>query len=276
MLRRRGDRYTPHQLLYGITEPLSIKEFRVFGCDAWALVPDEKRGGKLAARSRPCIHLGYDHDRSAWIVLDPESGKVEYSRDVRFNERSFALCRKFAKEADGGDALDALPARGADEWEDIAFENEMRLVQQISADEQKKATAPGHDAAPDAAEEWADHTAQMPVGPAQREAAADEQRGDESGPDAENKEDAPRRSTRERKPVLRYGMVDQKDVAQGNAPRSCAPVPDDPRATGTARKHGRTTRPTQRRQLRSLPAPRRHHSILNPSRWACRRVMPKF
>ena len=62
-----------------------VGHLRVFGCDAFAHVPKDKRH-KLDAKARKCIFLGYGEETKGYRLYDTTKGKVFYSRDVRFNE----------------------------------------------------------------------------------------------------------------------------------------------------------------------------------------------
>jgi hypothetical protein len=111
VLLRGPDRMrSPHQLWHGIETPISMKEFKVWGCDAWALIePHQRVSKKLGERSRRLIHLGYEHDRQSWLLMDPSSHELVYSRNVTFEEKSFSLMHQLAREDDLSEDL-AAPA----------------------------------------------------------------------------------------------------------------------------------------------------------------------
>ncbi|NBX97749.1 hypothetical protein EBQ81_02685, partial [bacterium] len=58
---------------------------RIFGCRAYAHVPQQKRT-KLEAKSKACIFVGYDLDSKAYRLLDPSTNSLIISRDVAFDE----------------------------------------------------------------------------------------------------------------------------------------------------------------------------------------------
>jgi hypothetical protein len=62
-----------------------ISHLRPFGCTAYAKIPVETDGGKLAPRSLKCVLIGY-FGRDAYRVLDRSSGRTYRSRDVIFEE----------------------------------------------------------------------------------------------------------------------------------------------------------------------------------------------
>ena len=58
---------------------------RVFGCQAFVHVPEE-RCGKLDAKSQKRIFVGYDDKIQGYRCYDPKAKKMVTSRDVIFNE----------------------------------------------------------------------------------------------------------------------------------------------------------------------------------------------
>ncbi len=60
---------------------------RVFGCKAFAHVPDEKRT-KLESKSMPCVFLGYCEGTKAYHLMCVETKRIIKSRDVVFIQRS--------------------------------------------------------------------------------------------------------------------------------------------------------------------------------------------
>ena len=60
-------------------------KLRIFGCEAYALVPKDDRR-KLKPRSRKCIFLGYGPDGEiGYRLWDPEHTQIVRSSDVVFN-----------------------------------------------------------------------------------------------------------------------------------------------------------------------------------------------
>jgi hypothetical protein len=62
----------------------SIRHLRVFGCIAYAHVPDQLRK-KLDDKGERCILMGYSPNSKAYKLYNPET-KVIISRDVTFDE----------------------------------------------------------------------------------------------------------------------------------------------------------------------------------------------
>ena len=63
----------------------SIRHLRVFGCEAYAHVPKEKRS-KLENKAVKCIFIGYSVGVKGYKLWDPVACKVLYSRNVIFRE----------------------------------------------------------------------------------------------------------------------------------------------------------------------------------------------
>jgi hypothetical protein len=67
-----------------------ISHMRVFGCIAYAMVPDEKRG-KLDAKGTKCLFLGYCEGTKAYRLMCVQSKKIIKCRDVEFMEDSTSV-----------------------------------------------------------------------------------------------------------------------------------------------------------------------------------------
>ena len=67
-----------------------ITHMRVFGCIAYAKVPDSKRG-KLDAKGTKCLFLGYCEGTKAYRLMCVETRKIIRSRDVVFDEDSTSV-----------------------------------------------------------------------------------------------------------------------------------------------------------------------------------------
>ena len=63
----------------------SVSHLKVFGCVAYAHIPDELRR-KLDKKGQKCIFVGYSEDTKAYKLYDPVTKKVIISRDVQFVE----------------------------------------------------------------------------------------------------------------------------------------------------------------------------------------------
>ncbi len=64
-----------------------VSHLRVFGCKAFAHVPDEKRT-KLESKSMPCVLLGYYEGTKAYRLMCVKTKRIIKSRDVVFIEGS--------------------------------------------------------------------------------------------------------------------------------------------------------------------------------------------
>lgn len=74
---------TPFQAWTG--EKPSVAHLRVFGCKAYAHVPDERRT-KLESKALKCIFVGYSLQSKAYRLYDPLDRRLIISRDVTFFE----------------------------------------------------------------------------------------------------------------------------------------------------------------------------------------------
>jgi transposase InsO family protein len=63
----------------------SVSHFRVFGCIAYAHIPDNLRK-KLDDKSTVCVHLGISEESKAYKLYDPIKRKIIVSKDVKFDE----------------------------------------------------------------------------------------------------------------------------------------------------------------------------------------------
>ena len=64
-----------------------ISNFKVFGCECWAHIPDHKQK-KLDSKSHKCIFIGYSKDSKAYRLFDPSHQSVIIRRYVQFIEVS--------------------------------------------------------------------------------------------------------------------------------------------------------------------------------------------
>jgi len=63
----------------------SVTHLRVFGCVAYAKIPDARRT-KLDDKSEKCIFVGYSERKMGYKLYNPITKKVIMSRDVIFEE----------------------------------------------------------------------------------------------------------------------------------------------------------------------------------------------
>ena len=66
-----------------------VSHFRVFGCEAWAHIPYEKRKA-LQPKSEKCIFVGYFGDVKGYRIIQPHSHDIIIRRDVKFDENLLA------------------------------------------------------------------------------------------------------------------------------------------------------------------------------------------
>ncbi|CAL0313812.1 unnamed protein product [Lupinus luteus] len=63
----------------------SVEHFRIFGCIAYAHVPDQKRK-KLDDKGEKCVFLGVSEASKAYKLYNPLTKMIVTSRDVIFDE----------------------------------------------------------------------------------------------------------------------------------------------------------------------------------------------
>lgn len=102
---------TPYERWYG-RKP-SVAHLKVFGCIAYAHVPDEQRK-KLDGKAVKLRFVGYSGEQKGYRLLDDASDRLEIKYDVVFNEDDFGKSGNEAKEPQqwislhhGGDGDDA-------------------------------------------------------------------------------------------------------------------------------------------------------------------------
>ena len=98
-----------------------VEHLRVFGCRAYAHVPDEKRK-KLDRKSTKCIFIGYPDHSKGYKLFDPVSGKILLSRDVIFVENDLQNSAEKTEQLN-----ELLP----DDWFEIGAEAESVGYEQV-------------------------------------------------------------------------------------------------------------------------------------------------
>lgn len=74
---------SPFEILFG-TSP-NYSKLKVFGCKSFPCLRSY-RHSKLDPKSTPCVFIGYPANHDSYLCLDPDSGKIYISRDVKFLE----------------------------------------------------------------------------------------------------------------------------------------------------------------------------------------------
>ena len=82
---------TPYQRFFSVKP--DVGHLRVFGCTAFAHIPDEKRR-KLDPKSVKGIFVGYPTGSKGYKIFIPESRKMIRSRDVKFLENTITSSSK--------------------------------------------------------------------------------------------------------------------------------------------------------------------------------------
>ena len=77
---------TPYERWFGVKP--DVEHLRVFGCNVYVHIPDEKRR-KLDAKAVEGVFVGYPAGQKGYKIFIPESKRFVSSRDVTFMEKSF-------------------------------------------------------------------------------------------------------------------------------------------------------------------------------------------
>ena len=85
--RALKEKTTPYEKWYGRKPDLS--HLRVFGCMAYAYIPDANRKGKLSKKAEKLRFIGYSLQTKGYRLIDEDTSKVIIRRDVIFNESDF-------------------------------------------------------------------------------------------------------------------------------------------------------------------------------------------
>ena len=85
----RSDLKTPYERMHGRAPDL--KYIRIFGSQCFRAIPKDIRK-KWDRTTEMCILLGYT--TNGYKLYETNTGKIAYSRDVKFNERSLGVPRK--------------------------------------------------------------------------------------------------------------------------------------------------------------------------------------
>jgi len=101
----------------------SVDYFRVFGCLAYAHVPQELRG-KLDDKAVKCIFVGYSSQSKGYRLYNPNTRRIFVSRDVVFEEKSAQPMAefKFQQPQESFDVFEGLLPIGMGTKADIQAE----------------------------------------------------------------------------------------------------------------------------------------------------------
>ena len=81
------EKTTPFEKWYEKNPDLS--HLRVFGCMAYAYIPDANRKDKLSKKAEKLRFIGYSLQTKAYRLINDDTGKIIVRRDVIFNESDF-------------------------------------------------------------------------------------------------------------------------------------------------------------------------------------------
>ena len=68
---------------------LDVSHLQVFGCMAYAYIPDANRNGKLSRKAEKLRFIGYSLQTKGYRLIDKDTLRVIVRRDVIFNESDF-------------------------------------------------------------------------------------------------------------------------------------------------------------------------------------------
>ena len=79
---------TPYEMLSDVKP--DVDNLRVFGCDVYVHVPDQKRR-KLDKKAYKAVFVGYPLGKKGYKIYNPSNRRFAFSRDVTFVENSFTM-----------------------------------------------------------------------------------------------------------------------------------------------------------------------------------------
>lgn len=95
---------TPYERWFG--KKPNISHLRVFGCDAFVHIPDQKRR-KLEGKSSKYVFIGYHGSYKGYKFYDPENNRMFISRDATFLEDKFGYIQtKITEESKSQEMFD--------------------------------------------------------------------------------------------------------------------------------------------------------------------------
>lgn len=128
------DNEVPYFLKY--REHPDLKNMRVFGCDAYALIPSSQRK-KLDEKSMKMIFVGYT--TMGYRLMNPETRRIIVSRNVKFNEESkIERNRKYIST--GSDATESDDDDIGDRERSISIPGDNEFDAADDEDEQRKSS----------------------------------------------------------------------------------------------------------------------------------------
>ena len=78
---------TQYEKWYG--RKLDVSHLCVFGCMAYAYIPDANRNGKLSTKAEKLCFIGYNPQTKGYCLIDEDTSRVIVRRNVIFNESDF-------------------------------------------------------------------------------------------------------------------------------------------------------------------------------------------
>ncbi len=127
---------TPYEVFYA--HKPDVSNFKVFGCDAYAHIPKQKRT-KFASKSMKMVFVGYDMKSKGYRLYNPRSNQTEIHRDVAFNESSFD--GRIQHEIPNNDTTYEISSEGdtgSEEADEITADPQSAAVNEATEDAQSE------------------------------------------------------------------------------------------------------------------------------------------
>ncbi|MCP4492594.1 MAG: DDE-type integrase/transposase/recombinase [Gammaproteobacteria bacterium] len=218
---------TPHKRWCG-ADP-DLRQVRVWGSVGYAQIPKQQRKGKFGKKSERVRLLGYPSGIKGYKVQSLETGAVSVRRDVIFNETDFGrqnMTRRFEKEkASMRDDREKAPSAKSTWIPDLGEEEQVPALPPPAAqpdlqseEESTQADSPGRNSATLPRERIALRINRRLLPSASNDSVI--------SPGGERQEETPRRTTRERKTPIRFGIDEYVSVLDEYA---FAGAEDDPK-----------------------------------------------
>jgi hypothetical protein len=123
---------TPYQLWH--KEKPKVNNLQIFGCKGYAVIPKERRR-KLDDKAERLTFVGYPEGTKGYRMLNPETGRIKITRDVKFLKDSLRKPEStlFINSEEEHD--DGFPAKYTNETENIGIEEKETGEESVQEDD---------------------------------------------------------------------------------------------------------------------------------------------